>query len=100
MSKKAPDNLGMRGGLFSPCPDSPNCTSSTIAPNDSHFLPPFLYSDAGLESREGAVKRIVETLEIPTRETIKIIQIKDDYIRAEFVTRIWKLSRSLLDASG
>ena len=90
MSKEAPENLGIREGRFVPCPDSPNCISSTITDDDSHYLPPFPYSDAGLDSREVALNRIVEILETPTRETIRITQTEDDYIRAEFVTRIWR----------
>ena len=90
VASNRPENLGLVDGRLAPCPKTPNCVSSMTAEDDPHYIASFSYGDAGASSREEAVEAITKILEIPTRDSIDIIEKREDYIRAEFVTRLWK----------
>lgn len=68
--------LGVEGGRFVPCPDSPNCVSS-MAEDDEHHVAPLSYA----VSRDEALAAAQQALGSLSRT--RIIEIRDDYIRAE-----------------
>lgn len=76
-SWKRPDNLGVKNGRLAPCKRSPNCVSSQAAPVDlEHYIAP-------LRGSMAAVRKAVESFPRTT-----IIEARDDYLYAEFRTRL------------
>lgn len=77
LSWKRPDNLGVRDGMLAPCKRSPNCVSSQANPADrEHYIAP-------LHGTMDAVRAAVRA-----RPRARIISNKDDYLYAEFRTRL------------
>jgi len=71
-----PRNLGpTEGGELQPCPDSPNCVSS-LADDERHRIEP-------LQADTAAIRRIIEAW-----NNADVIESRDNYLRAEFTTRI------------
>ena len=70
-------------GLFAPCPDSPNCVSSQ-ATDEEHGMAPWSYSDNQAEAKQ----RMVNIINGMPRSTI--VEQSDDYIHAEFRSRIFR----------
>lgn len=73
-----PEGLGPGAdGRLAPCPDTPNCVSST-AGDDTHFMEPWPYSGTTEEARE----RLLLILRL--LPDVKVIVDDETYIAAEF----------------
>ena len=84
-SGEPPTDLGIEGGRLAPCPDTPNCVSTREEADDAeHHMEPVSFSGSAGEAME-AVAGTVE--EMPRAE---IVQSEDDYLRAEFTSRIFR----------
>ncbi len=84
-SGTVPDNLGVRDGRLSACPDSPNCVSSQAQPEDEkHFIEPLTYTGP----KADAMKRLFGVLN--TQERVKIVQKSGDYFHVEFKTALMR----------
>ncbi len=76
-----PEHLGLKDGVLSPCPDSPNCVS-TFAEDDQHKADPIPFSgpvSAAKDKLYGILKELPRT---------KIVEEKVDYIYTEFTSAI------------
>jgi len=78
-----PANLGVKNGVLSPCPVSPNCVS-TQAQDGKHSIVPLTYTS----SREEAMEKLKGV--ISSMERAKIITATDDYIHAEFTSALFR----------
>lgn len=74
-----PANLGVKNGVLSPCPESPNCVSS-LADDQSHGIDPLRFRGAP----EVAFARLVQLLK--GRSNTVIIEETDRYLRVELRT--------------
>ena len=75
--------LGVDNGQLTPCPETPNCVSSQ-AESEQHGIEPMRAAGSS-----AAIKnRILETLDTLPRS--EIVKADDDYIRAEFTSRIMR----------
>jgi len=74
--------LGIVNSKFVQCPSSPNCVS-TQAKDAKHFIEPIVIESATLEVK----KTLQKTISAFKRS--KIVEVKDDYIRAEFSSKIF-----------
>jgi uncharacterized protein (DUF1499 family) len=74
-----PDNLGVRDGRLTECPDSPNCVSSQ-AVDEGHRMAPLVFSD----DPAPAFARLKQIL--GRREDTSIIEERAGYLRVEFRT--------------
>jgi uncharacterized protein (DUF1499 family) len=78
---KRPANLGPQSGKLAPCPSSPNCVSS-FSQDAEHKIAPLAYNwepaDA-MTKLKGAIESLPKT---------KIITATDNYIYAEFTSRL------------
>ncbi len=80
-----PTNIGIRDGKLAPCPSSPNCVSSqSVAGDKEHYIQPVHYSG----SRDAAKAALISVIESMKRT--KIITVTDDYVHAEFTSRIFR----------
>jgi uncharacterized protein (DUF1499 family) len=78
-----PTNLGVKNGKLLACPtDKPNCVLSQAEPSDSHYIAPFKYN-TDLPSAFAELKSVIEK-----QERAKIINVSDNYLNAEFTSRI------------
>jgi uncharacterized protein (DUF1499 family) len=77
-----PNNLGIREGQLSPCPNSPNCISSQ-SHNARNRVEPFVYS-----SQEESHKELKKILQ--NRNRITIISETENYIYAECKTALFR----------
>ncbi len=75
-------DIGIRNGKLLPCPSMPNCVFSD-ANDASHHVDPLIYSG----SRENAMKAVLLVLE--SMPGAKVVQEKNDYIHAEFTSKIF-----------
>lgn len=75
--------LGIENGQLSPCPATPNCVSSQ-ATDEKHFIEPILSTGKLLEVKSHILKILNES------KSAKIIETKDDYIRAEFTSKLFR----------
>ena len=82
-SGKPPSNLGVTNGRLSPCPKSPNCVSSQSTAAD-HFVEPLYYTG----SKEKAKETLIALIQSMKR--VKIMTVAEDYIHAEFSSRIFR----------
>ena len=53
---------GLVDGRLAPCPDAPNCVSSEVATDDSHFIEPLTYSDAAAEQVINRLKDVIHNM--------------------------------------
>ncbi len=80
-----PTNLGVEGGRLPPCPETPNCVSTREEAEDAeHRMEPISFSGSAGE----AMGAVAETVEEMARA--EIVQSEDDYLRAEFTSRIFR----------
>ncbi len=83
MSGRPVHQLGLQGGRFAPCPDTPNCVSSQAAPPDgTHYIAPIAYADApaaAWQRLRGAVRAL-------PRATI--VTDRADYLHAEVASAL------------
>jgi uncharacterized protein (DUF1499 family) len=70
-----PDNIGVRNGRLTDCPDSPNCVCS-FATDDTHRIEP-------LTADLRQVERVVAGI-----EAANIVSVQENYLYAEFTSRI------------
>ncbi len=78
-------DLDVEGSRLALCPDTPNCVSTLEEAEDTgHRMEPVSFSGSAGEAME-AVTRTVE--EMPR---VEIVQSEDDYLRAEFTSRIFR----------
>ncbi len=73
---KRPDNLGVKDGKLTPCPGTPNCVNSQSDDGQSKIEPLPAVSIAELQ-------KVVEGM-----ERTKIIESTDNYLYAEFQTKL------------
>ena len=77
-----PPSLGLIDGKFVPCPNKPNCVSSEASDTSQQVNPIILPMNS-----EQAVQHITETLKELEAQNI---QVKGHYIRAEFVSTVFR----------
>jgi uncharacterized protein (DUF1499 family) len=75
--------LGVQAGQLMQCPTKPNCVNSQAKDNE-HFIEPILTKRTQLETKEHLLKILKEK----KRAAIKVIE--SDYIRAEFVSMVFR----------
>ncbi len=76
MTDSAPSSLGLTGGKLAPCPDSPNCVSST-ATDPRHGIAGFAL-DRSLGAAKEELKQAVAKL-----PRVKLISEQDNYLHFE-----------------
>ena len=81
LSGTRPTNLGVKDGKLSPCPTTPNCVCSQD-PDEAHQIAPLTYSG----TPEAALRKLKEIIQ--GIERVQIITEADDYIYAEFTSRL------------
>ena len=80
---KRPERLGVVDGKLAPCPSSPNCVSSQSQDGD-HHVKPFEYAGSLIQAKE----KLLEVIRAMDR--VKITTVEDDYVHAEFTSRIFR----------
>lgn len=81
----SPANLGVKDGKLADCPRTPNCVSSqSVAEDRDHYIQPLHYT----ASRDEAKAALISVIESMKRT--EIVTVTDDYIRAEFTSRIFR----------
>jgi uncharacterized protein (DUF1499 family) len=78
-----PTDLGVNNGQLKSCPNTPNCVSSQAPAEDKeHAIAPFTYQG----SAKDAIARLKQIIE--SMERSKINQVSDDYLYAEFSSKL------------
>lgn len=77
-----PDNLGVRAGLLTPCPSTPNCVSSQTK-NKRHQIEPLVFSG----DPDAALARL--KLVLSGRKDTTIVDDAPDYLRVELRTMLF-----------
>ena len=80
---KAPLTLGINDHQLSPCPSSPNCVSSFVAIQDSHYIKPIQSSLSLAEKHERIMAILIK------QDNASITQNTPNYIRAEFSSSLF-----------
>jgi len=75
--------LGTENGQLKECPTTPNCVNSQ-AKDKQHFIEPIVITGPPLEAK----KHILNILKELKQSKIKVVE--DDYIRAEFTSRVFR----------
>jgi uncharacterized protein (DUF1499 family) len=75
--------LGIYNGLLMECPNTPNCVNSQAA-DERHFIQPIQF----IGTQQEAQNALLKLLESWVRT--KVIVAKDNYIRAEFTSMIFR----------
>ena len=78
----AKPKLGIDSLKLMPCPSSPNCVS-TQAKDKEHFVNPIMVESTSLQIKERILKILSEL------NQSKVITTKENYIRAEFTSKIF-----------
>jgi uncharacterized protein (DUF1499 family) len=82
-SGTVPADLGVNNGRLKSCPNTPNCVSSQAPADDKeHAIAPFTYQG----SAKDAIARLKQIIESMERSTIN--QVSDDYLYAEFSSKL------------
>jgi len=76
-----PKYLGVRDGMFKPCPSSPNCVSSQAA-DEKHRISPLAFKGEPGQAFSSLKHTLVSRSDTTVTETTA------EYLRAEFRTRI------------
>lgn len=74
-SGEPPQNIGVRQGKLTPCPETPNCVSS-FESSEKHSIAP-------LEANLDQIQEILLGM-----DEANIVEVVDDYLYAEFTSRI------------
>ncbi|QTA81735.1 DUF1499 [Desulfonema limicola] len=82
-SGQKPDNIGITRGKLAPCPSSPNCVISQDG-DKSHSIEPIAYKTSRTKAFN-ILEKIIES-----QERAVIIDKKDNYLYAEFRTKIMR----------
>lgn len=78
-----PTDLGITSGQLKSCPDKPNCVCSQAPADDTeHAIASFSYSGP----TKAAIERLKQIIE--GMERSKINQVSDDYLYAEFSSKL------------
>ena len=78
-----PSTLGVQNGQLAACPNTPNCVSSQAPATDAeHSVAPIAYVGDG-KTAIAKLKTIIES-----SERTKIIQVDDNYLYAEFASKL------------
>ena len=77
--------LGVDNDRLKPCPDSPNCVNSQ-APDADHFVEPIRIALPHSEIKD-ILLRALDDLGVS-----RIVVVQDDYIHAEFVSRVFRFT--------
>jgi uncharacterized protein (DUF1499 family) len=78
-----PSNLGFNNGQLAACPNTPNCVSSQASAADKeHSVEPIAFVGEG-KAAIAKLKAIIES-----SERTKIIQASDNYLYAEFASKL------------
>ncbi len=78
-----PTDLGINGRQLKSCPDTPNCVCSQAPADDKeHAIAAFSYSG----SAKAAIERLKQVIEGMERSQIN--QVSDDYLYAEFSSKL------------
>lgn len=84
-SGTAPEDLGAEDGALKPCPETPNCVSTQAKKSDTeHRMEPIAY----VGGKGDAKAAIMATIEESSRASI--LENGDDYVRAEFTSRVFR----------
>ena len=75
--------LGVENGKLKQCPQTPNCVNSQ-AKDKKHFIEPLFVTATPLEAKNYILKILNEL------KQSKIVVVEDNYIRAEFVSKIFR----------
>ncbi|MES9971685.1 MAG: DUF1499 domain-containing protein [Candidatus Thiodiazotropha sp.] len=75
--------LGIDKGKLTQCPDTPNCVNSQ-SEDEKHFIQPLHFTGTQQQARS-ALKRVLTAY-----KRTKIIVDQEEYIRAEFVSRVFR----------
>ncbi len=75
--------IGINGGKFHPCPNSPNCVS-TQSIDTKHKIDPIKYSNS-LEEAKNKILKIISSL-----KRTRVITDSENYIHIEFRTAVFK----------
>lgn len=75
--------LGITYGQLLECPQSPNCVNSQTKDNE-HFIQPILFGGTSKKAQT----RLLEILN--EWKNCKITEIQSNYIRAEFVSKVFR----------
>jgi len=84
-SGSRPENLGVVDGRLAPCPDTPNCVS-TLSNDPAHRMEPMRYTG----SDTAAMEKLAAV--ISRSQRARILSRTDNYIHAEYVSRIWRFA--------
>lgn len=76
-------DLGVENGKLKQCPSTPNCVNSQ-AKDKKHFIEPIFITATPLEAKNYILKILNEL------KQSKIVVVEDDYIRAEFASKIFR----------
>ncbi|MEO0375000.1 MAG: DUF1499 domain-containing protein [Cyanobacteria bacterium P01_A01_bin.17] len=80
-SGQRPKTLGVTDGKLTACPDSPNCVSSQ-ASDTAHHVAAMTYGDSAAEAL-AKLRQVIEAM-----EDTEIITATDDYLHAEFASKL------------
>lgn len=80
-----PDTIGVRNGRLAPCPDTPNCVASQDA-DEKHHIEAISYKTSKAEAF-ARLRQIVSS-----RKRVTLIQESNDYLHAEFRSRIMRFA--------
>ncbi len=78
---KRPTNIGVKSGKLAPCPNSPNCVRSQ-SQDVEHKIEPLTYKSSPQQAMAN-LKTVIENM-----ERTKIIAENDNYLYAEFSTKL------------
>ena len=70
---------------FYPCPTSPNCVSSMVLEEDSHYIKPIVYSDIDRDLAKEKITVILKEL-----KNTSVVEKSDEYIHAEVKSSFFK----------
>ena len=94
-SGTVPTDLGVTDGRLKSCPDTPNCVCSYTPDDDKeHAIAPFTYTGSAKEAID-KLKQIIEGM-----ERSKINTVSDDYLYAEFSSKLMGFDRGVTVAGG
>ena len=78
-----PNNLGVRDGTLTVCPDKPNCVSS-FADSDTQSMPPIPFTG----SKSDAIASIRQILS--GMDGARVVSATDTYLHCEFSTAVFR----------
>ena len=82
-SGKTPENIGLKDGMLTPCPEKDNCVSSQSLNEKFKVDPIPATGDIGVVM--GRLSHAIESM-----FGSKIVTVEGHYLRAEFTSRFWR----------